>query len=159
MERIGTRSVALSVIRGFLGFFSTSTSKLTLQCLLRGLSFSLWSIMLNLDSNLQLLKVDRLLFGNAKMVKINERFLSTMIAQGKFRESFDPRSQPLSGEESTWKGDRLEIPRIVDCFFFITPLTCFGCFTTDVLFCQASVKIKLSTLSVHFCITFFVSST
>ena len=38
MESIGTRSVALCVIRGFLGFFSTSTSSLTLQCLLRGLS-------------------------------------------------------------------------------------------------------------------------
>ena len=30
MERIGTRSVALCVIRGFLGFFSTSTLNLTL---------------------------------------------------------------------------------------------------------------------------------
>ena len=29
MERIGTRSVALRVIRGFLGYFSTSTSNLT----------------------------------------------------------------------------------------------------------------------------------
>ena len=41
MERTGIRSVALCVIRGFLGFFSTSTSKLTLLCLLRGLSVSL----------------------------------------------------------------------------------------------------------------------
>ena len=38
MESTGTRSVALCVIRGFLGFFSTSTSNLTLKCLLRGLS-------------------------------------------------------------------------------------------------------------------------
>ena len=38
MERNGTRSVALCVIRGFLGFFSTSTLNLTLYCLLRGLS-------------------------------------------------------------------------------------------------------------------------
>ena len=38
MERIGTRSVALCVIPGFLGFFSTSTVNLTLWCLLRGLS-------------------------------------------------------------------------------------------------------------------------
>ena len=52
------------------------------------------------------------------MAKIYERFLSTIIAQGKFRESFDPRCQTLSGEENTWKGDRLEIPRVVDCFFF-----------------------------------------
>ena len=52
------------------------------------------------------------------MAKIYERSLSTIMAQGKFRDSFDPRNQTLSGEESTWKGDRLEITRIVDCFFF-----------------------------------------
>ena len=52
------------------------------------------------------------------MAKIYERCLSTIIAQGKFRDSFDPRSQTRSGEESTWKGDRLEILRVVDCFFF-----------------------------------------
>ena len=39
------------------------------------------------------------------MGKTYERSLSTIIAQGKFRDSFDPRSQTLSGEESTWKGD------------------------------------------------------
>ena len=52
------------------------------------------------------------------MAKIYERSLSTIIAQGKFRDSFDPRSQTRSGEESTWKGKRLEIIRVVDCFFF-----------------------------------------
>ena len=52
------------------------------------------------------------------MAKIYERSLSTSIAQGKFRDSFDSRSQTGSGEESTWKGDRLEISRVVDCFFF-----------------------------------------
>ena len=52
------------------------------------------------------------------MAKIYERSLSTIIAQGKFRVSFDPRSQTRSGEESTWKGDRMEITRVVDCFFF-----------------------------------------
>ena len=52
------------------------------------------------------------------MAKIYERSLSTIIAQGKFRVSFHPRSQTRSGEESTWKGDRLEITRVVDCFFF-----------------------------------------
>ena len=63
------------------------------------------------------------------MAKIYERSLTTIIAQGKFRDSFDPRSQTRSGEESTWKGDRLEITRVVDCFFFfITRFTCFGCF-------------------------------
>ena len=52
------------------------------------------------------------------MAKIYERSLSTIMAQGKFRDSFDPRNQTLSGEESTWKGDRLEIPCVVDFFFF-----------------------------------------
>ena len=94
------------------------------------------------------------------MAKIYERSLSTIIAQGKFRDSFDPRSQTLSGEESTWKGDRLEITRVVEFFFFfITRFTCFGCFTSDVLFNQASVKIKFLTLSVYCYITFLVSST
>ena len=40
------------------------------------------------------------------------------MAQGKFRDSFHPQSQTRSGEESTWKGDRLEITRVVECFFF-----------------------------------------
>ena len=54
------------------------------------------------------------------MAKIYERSLSTIMAQGKFRDSFDPRSQTLSGEESTWKGDRLEIPCVVIFFFYYT---------------------------------------
>ena len=89
------------------------------------------------------------------MAKIYDSSLSTIIAQGKFRDSFDPGSQTLSGEE----GDHLEIPCVVNCFFLITHLTCFGCFTLDVLFHQASVKIKLLTLSVQCYITFLVSST
>ena len=107
-----------------------------------------------------MLKVGRFLFGNTNMAKIYERSLSTIIAQGKFRVSFDPRSQTRSGEERTWKGDRLEITRVVECFFFfITRLTCFGCFTLDVLFYQASVKSKFLTLSVYWYITFLGSST
>ena len=65
-----------------------------------------------------MLKVGRFLFGNANIAKIYERSLSTIIAHKKFRVSFDPRNQTPSGEESTWKGDRLEITRVVDCFFF-----------------------------------------
>ena len=65
-----------------------------------------------------MLKVGRFLFGNANMAKIYERSLSTIIAQGKFRDSFDPRSQTRSSEESTWKGDCLEITRVVEFFFF-----------------------------------------
>ena len=66
-----------------------------------------------------MLKVGRFLFGNANMAKIYERSLSTIIAHGKFRDAFDPRSQTRSSEESTWKGDRLEITRVVECFFFL----------------------------------------
>ena len=67
------------------------------------------------------------------MAKIYERSLSTIIAHEKFRVSFNPRSQTRSGEESTWKGDRLEITRVVDCFFFyytfdLLWLFCIGCF-------------------------------
>ena len=65
------------------------------------------------------MKVGRFLFGNANMAKIYERSVSKIIAQGKFRDSFDPRSQTRSGEESTWKGDRLEITRVVDFFFLL----------------------------------------
>ena len=46
------------------------------------------------------------------MAKIYERCLSTIIPQGKDRESFDPRRQTLSGEDSTWMVDRLEKPRV-----------------------------------------------
>ena len=93
------------------------------------------------------------------MAKIYERSLSTIIAQGKFRDSFNPRSQTRSSEESTWKGDCMEITRVVEFFFFITRFTCFGCFTLDVLFNQASVKINILTLSVYCYIIFLVSST
>ena len=65
-----------------------------------------------------MLKVGRFLFGNANMAKIYERSLSTIIAQGKFRDSFDPRSQTRSSEESTWKGDRLKITRVGEIFVF-----------------------------------------
>ena len=95
------------------------------------------------------------------MAKIYESFPSTIIPQGKNWLSFDPRSQTLSGEDSTWMVDRLEIPRVVVFFFFfflITPLNRFGCFKTLALFCQGSVKIKLSLLSVHCYTTFMLSS-
>ena len=86
--------------------------------MLRGLSVRILEYFLEIERNSQLLKVGRFRFGNANMGEIYERSLSTIIAQGKFRDSFDPRSQTRSREESTWKGDRLEITRVVDCFFF-----------------------------------------
>ena len=74
--------------------------------------------MLKIERNSLLLKVDRFLFGTANMAKIYECSFSTIMAQGEFRDSFDPRSQTLSGEESSWKDDRLKITCDVDCFFF-----------------------------------------
>ena len=62
-------------------------------------------------------KVNRFSFAKANIAKIYESFLSTIIPQGKNWVSFDPRSQTLSGEDSTWMVDRLEIPRAVDYFF------------------------------------------
>ena len=54
------------------------------------------------------------------MAKIHQRSLSTIIPQEKDRDSFDPQSPTLSGEDSTWMVDRLEIPRVVDCFIFFS---------------------------------------
>ena len=53
------------------------------------------------------------------MAKINERLLSRMIYyRVKDRVSFDQQSQTLSGEDSTWMVDHLEIiPRVVDLLF------------------------------------------
>ena len=84
------------------------------------------------------------------MAKIYERLLSTNILRGKRRHSFDPQRGPLLGEDSICMVNLLETPRvIVFFFFFITRLTCFGCFRREVLFCQASMKIKMSPLLVH----------
>ena len=52
------------------------------------------------------------------MAKIYENLLSTIIPQGKNWVSFDLRSQTLSGEDSTWMVDRLEIPRVLAFFSF-----------------------------------------
>ena len=51
------------------------------------------------------------------MAKIYESFLSMIIPQRKNWVSFDLQSQTLSGEDSTWMVDRLEITRVVDFFF------------------------------------------
>ena len=83
------------------------------------------------------------------MEKIYERLLSTNILREKRRDSFDPQRVTLLGEDIICKVNLLEIPRVIFFFFFMTSLTCFGCFRREVLFCQASMKIKMSPLSVH----------
>ena len=86
------------------------------------------------------------------MAKINERLLSTNILREKRRDSFDPHRVTLLGEDIICIVNLLGISRIIFFFFFfffMTPLTCFGCFRGEVLFCHASMKIKMSPLSVH----------
>ena len=81
------------------------------------------------------------------MAKVYERLLSTNILREKRRDSFDPQRVILLGEDIICKVNLLEIPQ--GKFFFITSLTCFGCFRREVLFFQASMKIKMSPPSVH----------
>ena len=74
------------------------------------------------------------------MGKIYERSLSTITAQGKCRASFDPRSQTRSSEESTWKGDRLQITRVVEIFFFIYSFDLLWLFHIRCLFSSSERK-------------------
>ena len=83
------------------------------------------------------------------MAKIYERLLSTNILREKKRDSFDPHRVTLLSEDIICIVNLLEISRVIVFFFFMTSLTCFGCFRGEVLFCQASMKIKMSPLSVH----------
>ena len=106
-----------------------------------------WSILLKINSNLYLLKDDRFSSGNVNMAKVYERLLSTNILQEKRRDSFDPQRVILLGEDIICMVNLLEIPRVI--VYFITSLACFGCFRREVLFCQASMKIKMSPPSVH----------
>ena len=85
-----------------------------------------------------MLKVDRFSFGNAYIANIHQRFLSTIIPQGKERDSFVPRSHTLSGEDSTWMVDRLEITRVVDCFIF------FSFYTIELLWLFQNLSFLLS---------------
>ena len=81
------------------------------------------------------------------MAKVYERLLSTKTLREKRLDSFDPQRVILLGEDIICMVNLLEIPRVI--VFFITSLTCFGCFRREVLFCQASMKIKMSPPSVH----------
>ena len=103
--------------------------------------------MLKINSNLWFLKNDRFSSGNVNMAKVYERLLSTNILREKRRDSFDPQHVILLGKDIICMVNLLEIPRVI--VFFITSLTCFGCFRREVLFCQASMKIKMSPPSVH----------
>ena len=82
------------------------------------------------------------------MAKIYERLLSTIKLRENRRDSFDPQSENLLGKDSICMVNLLEIPEVI-FFFLITSLTSLGCFRREVLFCQASMNIKMSPLSVH----------
>ena len=84
------------------------------------------------------------------MAKIYERLLSTNILQEKRRHLFDPQRVTLLGEDSICMVNLLETPRvIVFFFFFYYMIDLLGFFRREVFFCQASMKIKMSPLSVH----------
>ena len=102
-----------------------------------------WSILFKINGNLKFLKDDRSSSGNVNMAKVYERLLSTNILREKRRDSVYPQRVILLSEDIIC----MEIPRVI--VFFITSLTCFGCFRREVLFCQASMKIKMSPPSVH----------
>ena len=82
------------------------------------------------------------------MAKIYELLLSTIKLRENRWNSFDPQRENLLSEGSICMVNLLEIPQVI-FFFLITSLTSLGCFTREVLFCQASMKIKMSPLSVH----------
>ena len=82
------------------------------------------------------------------MAKIYERLLSTIKLRENRRDSFDPQRENLLGEDSICMVNLLEIPEVI-FFFLITSLISLDCFRREVLFCQASMKIKMSPLSVH----------
>ena len=83
------------------------------------------------------------------MAKIYERLLSTNILREKRRDSFNPQRENLLGKESICMVNLLEIPRVIVFFFFYYIIELLRLFQKGVLFCQATMKIKMSALSVH----------
>ena len=81
------------------------------------------------------------------MAKVYERLLSTNILREKRRDSFDPHRVILLGEDIICMVNLLEIPRVI--FFFYYIIDSLRSFKREVLFCQASMKIKMSPPSVH----------
>ena len=83
------------------------------------------------------------------MAKIYERLLSTNILREKRRDSFDPQRVNLLGEDSICVVNLLEIPRVIVFFFLLHDCLASVFLKREVLFCQASMKIKMLALSVH----------
>ena len=82
------------------------------------------------------------------MAKIYEGLLSKNIPREKRQDSFDPQRVNLFGEDSVCMVNLLVIPlKVIVVFYYMIDLLRF--FRRKLLFCQASMKIKLSPLSVH----------
>ena len=82
------------------------------------------------------------------MEKIYERLLSTNILREKRRHSFDPQRLTLLGKDSICMVNLLETPRVI-VFLFYYMIDLLRLFQKEVLYCQASMKITMSLLSVH----------
>ena len=81
------------------------------------------------------------------MAKIYERLLSTIKLRENRRDSFDPQRENLLGEDSICMIILLETPRLIVFFYYMIDLL--RLFQRRSFFCQASIKIKMSPLSVH----------
>ena len=82
------------------------------------------------------------------MEKIYNRLLSKNILREKRRHSFDPQRVNLLGEDSICMVNLLVIPQKI-VFFLLHDCLASVVFRREVLFCQASMKIKMSPQSVH----------
>ena len=105
--------------------------------------------MLKIDGDLEFLKDDRFSSRNVNMAKIYERLLSKNIPREERQDSFDPQRINLLGEDSICMVNLLVIPqqKIVLVFYYMIDFL--QLFRREVLFCEASMKIKMSPLSVH----------
>ena len=83
------------------------------------------------------------------MAKIYERLLSTNILREKRRDSFEPQRENLLGEDSICMVNLLGTSRVIVFVFLLHDCLASVFFRREVLFCQASMKIKTSPPSVH----------
>ena len=103
--------------------------------------------MLIIDRDLQFLRDDRFSLGNVNIAKIYERLLSKITLRDKRRDSFGPERVNLLGEDSICMVNLLVILQKIVFFYYLIDLL--RLFQKRSLFCQASMKIKISPLSVH----------
>ena len=107
-----------------------------------------WSILLKIDGDLQFLKNDRFSSGNVNMAKIYQRLLSKNIPREKRQDFFDPQRVNLLGEDSMFMVNLLVILQKIVFFYYMIDLLHMFQKKIALIF-QASIKIKMSPLSVH----------